>query len=425
MARKHQHYEDVHSEDLQDIIAKPPSWLLKRGISFILLSVLLLFGATFYIKYPEMVHTTMRFTTTNSPKVIINQNNGILLRLLVGDGEMVTKDQDIAYLESTADHQQVTDLLRKLKDLKSGSVSLYELENIIPPANLNLGELQASYQSFYMSYLNYRAIHAGGIYQKRRRVLDDEVNYVNEQNDRIMETFDLQKQELELAEAEFERYKQLADKKVISPLELQQKEAMLLSKRQAIPNAQSNIISNRSQLLSKNREISEVENEILEEEKKFLQAFNSLVSDAEEWKKQYVLSATVPGKLIYAGFWQESQYIKSGEELFYINPNRDDYYGETLVPQEHISKVKRGQQVLVKVRSYPYHEYGYLNGEVTYISDIPIKDSVFFARVELTRSERDSLIKLKPGMFADAEIVTADMSIFKRIWQNLTKSLNM
>ncbi len=425
MATKQQQYGYVHSEDLQDIISKPPSWLLKRGISFILLSVLLLFGATFYIKYPEMVHTTMRFTTTNSPKVIINQNNGILLRLLVGDGEMVTKDQDIAYLESTADHQQVTDLLRKLKDLKSGPVSLYELENIIPPANLNLGELQASYQSFYMSYLNYRAIHAGGIYQKRRRVLDDEVNYVNEQNDRIMETFDLQKQELELAEAEFERYKQLADKKVISPLELQQKEAMLLSKRQAIPNAQSNIISNRSQLLSKNREISEVENEILEEEKKFLQAFNSLVSDAEEWKKQHVLSATVPGKLIYAGFWQESQYIKSGEELFYINPNRDDYYGETLVPQEHISKVKRGQQVLVKVRSYPYHEYGYLNGEVTYISDIPIKDSVFFARVELTRSERDSLIKLKPGMFADIEIVTADMSIFKRIWQNLTKSLNI
>ncbi len=425
MATKHQHFEDVHSEYLQDIISKPPSWLVKRGISFILLSMLLVFGATFYIKYPEMVHTTMRFTTTNSPKVIINQNNGILLRLLAADGEMVAKDQDIAYLESTADHQQVTDLLRKLKDLKSGPVNLVELENIIPPANLNLGELQASYQSFFMSYLNYRAIHAGGIYQKRRRVLDDEVNYVNEQNDRIMETFDLQKQELELAEAEFERYKQLADKRVISPLELRQKEAMLLSKRQAIPNAQSNIISNRSQLLSKNREISEVENEILEEEKKFLQAFNSLVSEAEEWKKKYVLSATVPGKLIYAGFWQENQYIKSGEELFFINPNKDDYYGETLVPQEHIFKVKRGQKVFVKVRSYPYLEYGYLNGEVTYISDIPIKDGVFFAKVELDRSERDSIIKLKPGIFADAEIITADMSIFNRIWQTLAKSLNI
>lgn len=33
---------DIHSEDMQDIIARPPSWLLKRGISFIFLTLLML-----------------------------------------------------------------------------------------------------------------------------------------------------------------------------------------------------------------------------------------------------------------------------------------------------------------------------------------------------------------------------------------------
>ncbi|MGO1650221.1 MAG: HlyD family secretion protein, partial [Sphingobacterium sp.] len=388
MTKVHDTYEDIYSEDLQEIIAKPPSWLLKRGISFILLTVLLILGLSFYIKYPEMVLTEMRFTTTNSPKVIINPHNGVVVRILVEDGETVSRNQDIVYLESTALHEDVVDLLGKLKELQNRTITFMELEQIIPPNGLNLGELQGNYQSFYLSLLNYQAIQEGGIYQKRRKALHSEVEYVNEQNERIQETYELQKKELELVEAEYEKYKQLAEKKIISPLELQQKEAVLLSKRQAIPNMENSIISNRGNLLSKNREISELENEILEEEKKFVQSLNSLISEAEEWKKRYILSATVDGKLVYAGFWQENQYVQAGEELFYINPNRDDYYGETFIPQHHMSKIEEDQQVSIKVRSYPHQEYGYLKGRVSYISDIPIKDSVFFARVDVERADR-------------------------------------
>jgi len=115
--------------------------------------------------------------------------------------------------------------------------------------------------------------------------------------------------------------------------------------------------------------------------------------------------------------------VKMGDVLFYVNANKDDYYGEILIPQVKSSKVKVGQDVLIKVQSYPYQEYGYLRGKINYISDIPIKDSVFFSRVILTRNEQDSVIRLKPGILADADVITEDQSIFKRIWLNLTKSL--
>lgn len=65
--------ENIHSEDLQEIIAKPPSWLLKRGISFILLTVLLILGLSVFIRYPEIVTTTLRFSTTNAPKVLVSK----------------------------------------------------------------------------------------------------------------------------------------------------------------------------------------------------------------------------------------------------------------------------------------------------------------------------------------------------------------
>lgn len=415
--------EDIHSEDLQEIISKPPSWLLQRGITFIVLTIFMIFGLTFFIRYPEVVTVSMKFNTSNAPKVLTSKVNGNLVKILAKDGTTVEKNSDIAYLESVADHDQVLSLLDKMKKVRSGTLGLADLEYIVTPTELELGEVQNSYQNFYLSYLNYIAINKEGIYQKRKSFIQNEVRYINEQNQRIQEGFDLQKRELALAEAEYAKYQILADKKVISQLELQQKEALLLAKRQSIPQIENTIINNQSNRLSKDKEMSEINNQMFEEEKKFYQSLNTFISDAENWKKQYVISSTSKGILIYGDFLQENQLVKMGDVLFYVNANKDDYYGEILIPQVKSSKVKVGQDVLIKVQSYPYQEYGYLRGKINYISDIPIKDSVFFSRVILTRNEQDSVIRLKPGILADADVITEDQSIFKRIWLNLTKSL--
>ncbi|MCS3556078.1 MULTISPECIES: HlyD family secretion protein [unclassified Sphingobacterium] len=415
--------EDIHSEDLQEIISKPPSWLLKRGITFIVLTIFMIFGLAFFIRYPEVVPVSMKFNTSSAPKVLTCKVNGNLVKILVKDGMAVDKNTDIAYVESVADHKQVLNLLDKMKHVRSSTIELVDLRDIVTPTELELGELQNSYQNFYLAYLNYVAINKEGIYQKRKNFIHNEVKYINEQNQRIQQSFDLQKRELALAEEEYAKYQILAEKKVISQLELQQKEALLLAKRQSIPQTENTIINNQSSRLSKDKEMSEINNQMFEEEKKFYQSLNTFISDAENWKKQYVISSPSKGTLIYGDFLQENQLIKMGEELFYVNANKDDYYGEILIPQSKSSKIKVGQEVLIKVQSYPYQEYGYLRGSIRYISDIPIRDSVFFSKVSLSRNEKDSIIKLKPGILADAEIITEDQSIIKRIWLNLTKSL--
>ncbi|CDS92799.1 HlyD family secretion protein [Sphingobacterium faecium] len=423
MAKKTLMDEDIHSEDLQEIISKPPSWLLKRGITFIVLTIFMLFGLTFFIRYPEVVPVSMKFNTSSAPKVLTGKVTGNLVKILVKDGTAVDKNTDIAYLESVADHHQVLHLLDKMKQVRSSTIELADLKDIVTPTELELGEVQNSYQNFYLAYLNYVAINKEGIYQKRKNFIQNEVKYINEQNQRIQQSFDLQKRELALAEEEYAKYQILAEKKVISQLELQQKEALLLAKRQSIPQTENTIIGNQSSRLSKDKEMSEINNQMFEEEKKFYQSLNTFISDAENWKKQYVISSPAKGTLIYGDFLQENQLIKMGEELFYVNANKDDYYGEIMIPQSKSSKVKVGQEVLIKVQSYPYQEYGYLRGRIDYISDIPIRDSVFFSKVILNRNEKDSVIKLKPGILADADIITENQSIIKRIWLNLTKSL--
>jgi HlyD family secretion protein len=416
---------DIHSEDIQDIIAKPPSWLLRRGITFILLILLLILGLSVFIRYPETVVNKVRFNTTDAPKILSAKVNGSLVKLLKKDGEWVETGNLLAYLESTADHDQIILLLNKLQEIRQQPNTTYNLEALIEPKKLNLGELQVAYQNFYLSYLSYISSRDHGIYQKRRSAINQEVKNVNEQYKKNRNSFELQKQQLELAENEYKKYKLLAEKKVISPAELQEKEALLLAKRQIIPNTENILIGYEGNILAKKKELAEIENQIVEEQKKFIQSLNSFISEAENWKKQYIIISPVSGKLIYGEFLQKNQQISEGQKLFYINPISEKYYGEVLLPQIAFAKVKKGQKVLIKVNGYPFEEYGYLEGKIEYISDIPIRDSLFFATVNLDTAKINPQIQLKPGLFGDSEIITEDKSIFSRIWGNLTKNLRL
>ncbi|GAA4430760.1 hypothetical protein GCM10023091_00440 [Ravibacter arvi] len=347
-----------------------------------------------------------------------------MVKILVKENVWVKNGTDIAYLESTADHNQVLLILKSLKELKEGYLEFDSLDGILLPRELELGELQNGYQNLYSSYLEYRAMTNLGISRKRREYILEEIDNLRQQGIWLKTTLDLQRRELVLGEAEFELYRGLEREKVISALDLQQREAVLLAKRQIIPQSESSIINNNLAILSKSRELSELENGILEEKKRFVQSMNSFISEAESWKKLYVLTSSTNGYLVYSSSLQELQHVAANEVLFYVNPGRYNYHGEMYISPAAMSKVMKNQEVLIKVRSYPYQQYGFLRGRIDQVGDIPTRDSLYFSKVTIFRESKDSLIKLKPGMMADAEIITLDVSVAKRIWLDVGKSLN-
>ena len=172
---------------------------------------------------------------------------------------------------------------------------------------------------------------------------------------------------------------------------------------------------------AKEKEILELDNQIIEEKSKFLQALNSLISQAEDWKSKYVLTASQAGKLSYSGIVQENQVLAPNQEVFYVNPGNEEFFGEMAIPQNSMGKVREGQVVLIKLKSYPFEEYGMLKGRIKYIADVPYKDSVFISKVDFTiknSSDMKKPIHLKQGMMANAEIVTQDATILQRIYRS-------
>lgn len=246
---------------------------------------------------------------------------------------------------------------------------------------------------------------------------------IRQQRRRAEEAHQLQTTAVELAKQEFDKYKILAARNVISPMELQKQEALLLTKLQGLPQSESIILNNQAASLARSKELAELDNQIEEVKMKFIQSMNSLISETEIWKQQYILTSSSRGRVIYGSVLQEGQHLTQTTEVFYVYSQNSSYFGEMYLPQRDFGKIQIDQEVLIKLRSYPYEEYGFLRGKIKSISAIPVRDSVFLSKVQIIRAPQDSIIELRPGALADADVITDDQTVLYRIWKNVVKSL--
>jgi len=96
------------------------------------------------------------------------------------------------------------------------------------------------------------------------------------------------------------------------------------------------------------------------------------------------------------------------------------FYGEILVSQNQLNKIKEGQEVLIKLKRYPFETYGMITGRINYINPIPQHDSIYISRVDFTTS-LPGQIELKKGMTADAEVIIQNVSLMRRFSRSIFK----
>jgi multidrug efflux pump subunit AcrA (membrane-fusion protein) len=418
-----------HTDDIQDIITTVPSWMLRWGITLFFCALLMLLSFSAFIKYPDIIKTQLKITSPNAPKQIVTKITGKLVKLLVDNNDEVKQGQALAYIESTANHAKVLLMLNNLKQLQNRlksnqSIASADFNNDV---NNELGELQAAYQAFSEVYLMYKSSVENGFLLKKRIYLKKDITALVLQTNQLQSEKALQQRDFKLAEDEFSMHQKLAEQKVETPSELRQQESKYLSRKAPIMQTDAALINAGVDLLARQKDIMELDNQVQEQKIKFSQALNSLISQTEDWKAKYVLSASEAGIINYAGIIQENQVINLGQDVFYVNGGNEQFFGEMTIPQENLGKVKKGQEVLVKLKSYPFEEYGILRGQISFVSDVPYRDSIFKSKVTFlskTSSDLRKPVYLKQGMVADAEIVTQDASILQRLTRSVIKAIN-
>jgi hypothetical protein len=127
------------------------------------------------------------------------------------------------------------------------------------------------------------------------------------------------------------------------------------------------------------------------------------------------------GNVAFVGVIEPGHHLNANEEAFNIHPVDEQFFGVTEIPQDLINKIKLGQDVLIHFKNYPIDEYGQLRGKITYIADEPIKTGFFTVKINLIHSQIKSPISLKIWMTGEAEIITENISLQKRIYRNIFK----
>jgi multidrug efflux pump subunit AcrA (membrane-fusion protein) len=417
-------FPELHSEEVEEIVSRPPHWLVRWGITVFFIVTVLLGMATWWIRYPDIVTTPFTLTATNPPRVIVVRTEGKLAKLLIRDGQNVNKGQAVAYSESTAAPEQIVRLAESIEQI-SLSASRDQWASVIRYSNIqytSLGEIQNDFQIFNQQLTELKSFLAGGFSLKKQKLLLDDKNDLSAMEHILIEQLVLQDKDLELAKDEFQIQEKLYQGKVISPLEYKREKAKVLSREMPVKNLGASLIQNRSAQTAKQKELLELENSIQERKSNFLQSLQTLRSSIEKWKLRYILTAPVAGTASFSAPWQEQQHLTLGQELMKIEPQSSSFQGLVKLPQANLGKVSQGQTVLIKMDGFPYREYGMLEGKLARLSVTPGKDTAFWAYVDLpnnlkTRYGKD--LPYRNGLKGTAEIVTADRRLLQRLFSTL------
>jgi HlyD family secretion protein len=418
---------ELRSERVQEIVSDKPGFLIRWGNLLFLVILILLLTATWLIKYPDIISATAKLTSVNAPKPVVSLMGGKLIKLNISENQLVTKGQILGYNESTANHDEVLQLSSTLDTIQLLLVrnKTDHLKEYFNDTYNSLGELQTSYQVFSQSFLTFYNYLADGFYLKKRKILLSDKNNLTRLYVNLEEQRQLQEQDFKLIQKTFEANESLKKDKVISDFDYRIEQSKLINKKLTLPQIRSALINNESQQNEKEKEIIELENAIDQQKLIFQQSLSTFKSQLDEWKKKYILIAPISGKVAFASFMQENQQLQVNQPICFINPENSQYFAEIMIPQSNFGKASIGQLVLLKFQSYPFQEYGSVQGRIEFISHIP-DEKGYLAKVSFTNGLTTTYkkeIQYRDGLTASAEVITQDMRLLDRFYYSIWSQL--
>lgn len=428
---------DQRTEEVQHIIERMPTRFGFWVSMIVLFIFVLLFVFGWLIRYPDMVHGQIMINANAAPLKLIANSYGKLKLNGIKSMEFVKEGSAIAYIENSTNPTNVNyvDSLLKLYDPTTDDVLNFRQKL---PQNFSLGELNIKYYSFVKSLQDYTNYKHDKILDKQATnlllLLEEQKNAIATSEKRTT----MAKNTLAYMHKFYARDSTLFLKKVISEAELDRTQMSYLNSKDALQSSINNYINYKQAAQQTKSRLQELRIQNPEKEKELrialISAYNDLVDSMKNWKQKYVFYAPFDGKVQFLKFYNENQFVQSGEQVFTVVPKDEKAFGQVVLPAQGSGKIKVGQEVIVKLDNYPYMEYGSVTGRIQSIS-------LTTSTTKTEKSEIDtylvlvgfpSQLKTNYGATLDfkaeakgtAEIITNDRKLMQRLFDNLKYIMN-
>ncbi len=411
---------ELHSEPVQEIMGRPPGWLVRSGIAVIVTVVALLLLGSHFVKYPEILTADITINANNLPAQVKARSSGRIDTVFVEDGMPVGEGSPLALIENAADYGDVVLLKNHLAATKRDSV--WHIGQ-----DLRLGSIQESYLSFVQAANDYQFFLEKDyanilIASKKEQIKVMEENQQNQQ-----ERLHISTEQLAIAHDRFRIDSILYSEKGIAKVAFQESQKSYMQQQMSHQSLLSEADNLRLSLLQTGQAVTELEQGRAEQKHGYYMrlrvARDQLEAQITQWEKNYLLVSPTNGVVAITKYWQKNQNITAGETMMTVVPDgASSYFGKLYLSQRGAGKVKEGQKVDIKLDDYPHMEFGIIQVTLSSISMLPYHDeakgNVYVLEVNLPDSlvtQYGTHIPYRPEMTGVAEIITDDMSVMDRL----------
>ena len=402
-----------------------PPYIQRWGITVLFAIVAALLVGCYFFKSPDTLTAEAILTTSTPPVNIVARSTGKLDRVLVSNRELIEAGEVLAVIQNPAKYEDICFLVKNVEDWKNGIISLSSLCTQLSKANLQLGELQNAYIQFLKSVKEYLQQDNLGYYPKKIRMKRLQMSKRGELGQKMQEEKNLGKEQAKLASSLFYRDSILYHRGILTGENYDQARQTYLQSRQTVIGKESSEKQMQMQDMQEEETLLDLEKQDLESTNQYSQALQAatqqLSAQLKSWQQNYVLYSPIQGIVNLIGLWSRNQNVTAGETAFVVIPQHPDApIGKALFPAAGAGKVMIKQKVNVRLSNFPDAEFGYLEGVVKSISDIPTADGLYLVEIAFPNGLQTNYGKQLPTtqqMSGTAQVVIKEQRLIERFIQ--------
>jgi multidrug resistance efflux pump len=415
---------DIRSDDVQEILSYIPHWIIRWGIAILFLTILMLVGISWIIKYPDIISSRITITTQTPPAIVMARSSGKLAQLFVKDKDAVEAGDYLAVIENPANLEKAFAVKKQLDTLTALFENPDRILKIEFDQHAALGELQSDFSNFVQNVQQYKVFCQEQVeyHADKIKAIEVQLSFYQELINKAARQKELLTEELHIARKKREKDRILFEKGLVSEVEFSNSESAYLQKQRSLEDAETVTIANNLQLTELQKTILDLRFQLREKERQLTlalhESYKRLQSHFAEWEQQYIMKAPIDGRVSFFKYWSENQFVNAGEEVLTIVPDAYDLIGRINLQGTRAGKAEVGQTVKIKFDGYPFSEFGVVEGQVASTS-LLARDNVYLINVELPnglKTNYHQTLKFTQGMQGTAEIITQNLRIFERIF---------
>ena len=412
---------------MRSIMDKAPRWVLNYGILVIFAVLAIVLFLTLFIKFPNTLSAPVLIVSEQTTFKIYSRSEGKVI-FVKKNFDVVEKDEVIAFFDKGINIDQILMFDSYLTGVLSQFSGLQNPVEFSMPNFRELGEFENGYFELKLMMSEFNQILNDSSYMKKIGFHNRSLQHFKNINENLLRQKKLHSEEEALYSSNLELKEKLYEFGASSILELNEYQRINSQISKSSLNIDFNIENNSLSLVEKERliynevtdRVKVIENKLFE----VLRYFVILRNGIDLWKTENLIISPGRGVLDFSDFKDQYQFVTRGKELLSVIPEVSSYRGEARLSMANSGLIAEGQKALIALDNYPSREFGFLEGSVALISEIPYENS-YVVEIELpgyNLSNSGYEFSSLNNVTGSVEIVTEDLSLFNKLFYSLRSS---